>query len=187
MPMSRHHAQVFEPCVILCPEALITRETARIDSFCKIEGGRGVWLGSYVHIASFCHLNIGGGTTIFHEGASAGSGCKVVSGSNVYGPGHGCSAVAPDAVFKKDKVEIGKNATLFVNVTVLPGVTIGEGAVIAAGAVVNRDVPAYELWGGVPARKIKDLSRPLDEHNQTQVARNYIEEYDELTWMNGGS
>ncbi|WP_421077479.1 acyltransferase [Methanothermococcus sp. Ax23] len=40
---------------------------------------------------------------------------------------------------------------------ILPGVRIGEGSVIAAGAVVNKNVPPYELWGGVPARKIKNL------------------------------
>ena len=41
--------------------------------------------------------------------------------------------------------------------TILKGVTIGEGAIISAGAVVNKDVPPYEIWGGVPARKIKSL------------------------------
>lgn len=32
--------------------------------------------------------------------------------------------------------------------------TVGEGAVIAANAVVTRDVPPYEIWGGIPAKKI---------------------------------
>lgn len=43
-----------------------------------------------------------------------------------------------------------------VNTTILPGVTIGEGAIIAAGAVVTKDVPPYEIWGGVPAKKLTD-------------------------------
>jgi acetyltransferase-like isoleucine patch superfamily enzyme len=43
-----------------------------------------------------------------------------------------------------------------VNATILPGVTVGKGAIIAAGAVVNRSVPPYEIWGGVPAKKIAD-------------------------------
>lgn len=39
---------------------------------------------------------------------------------------------------------------------ILGGVRVGEGAVIAAGAVVTKDVPAFEVWAGVPARKIKE-------------------------------
>lgn len=37
---------------------------------------------------------------------------------------------------------------------VLSGVTIGRGAIIAAGAVVTKDIPAYEIHGGIPARKV---------------------------------
>lgn len=54
-------------------------------------------------------------------------------------------------------VKIGNNVWCGANVTVLRGVTIGDGAVIAAGAVVNKDVPAGEVWGGVPARCIRSL------------------------------
>ena len=36
------------------------------------------------------------------------------------------------------------------------GVSIENGAVIAAGAIVNSDVKAYEIYGGIPARKISD-------------------------------
>lgn len=46
----------------------------------------------------------------------------------------------------EDEVWIGAR------VVVLRGVRIGHGAVVAAGAVVTRDVPAMEIWGGVPAR-----------------------------------
>lgn len=36
----------------------------------------------------------------------------------------------------------------------MPGVTIGENALIAAGSIVTHSVPAFEVWGGVPAKFI---------------------------------
>lgn len=49
-----------------------------------------------------------------------------------------------------DDVWIGHGATI------VGPVIISKGAIIAAGAVVTKDVPPCEIWGGVPARKIKD-------------------------------
>lgn len=54
-------------------------------------------------------------------------------------------------------VRIGRNVWTGAHVTILPGVTIGDGAIIAAGAVVTKDVPPCEIWGGVPAKKIKSI------------------------------
>lgn len=50
----------------------------------------------------------------------------------------------------KDYVFVGPRAII------LPGVTIGRGAVVAAGAVVTKNIPDFEIWGGIPAQKIAD-------------------------------
>lgn len=56
---------------------------------------------------------------------------------------------------------------------ILPGISIGIGAVVAAGAVVTKNIPDYEIWGGIPAKKIGDrthkklnyrLGRPMLFH-----------------------
>lgn len=49
-----------------------------------------------------------------------------------------------------DYVFIGPRAII------LPNIKIGNGAVVAAGAVVTKDIPPFEIWGGVPAKKIAD-------------------------------
>lgn len=50
--------------------------------------------------------------------------------------------------------EIGADVWVGAHAIVMRGVVIGEGAVVAAGAVVTADVPPYEIFGGVPAKKI---------------------------------
>lgn len=49
----------------------------------------------------------------------------------------------------KDDVWVGSGCVI------LGGVTIGKGAIVAAGSVVNKSIPDYEIWGGIPAKKIK--------------------------------
>jgi chloramphenicol O-acetyltransferase type B len=47
--------------------------------------------------------------------------------------------------------------------TILSGVTIGRGAIVAAGSVVSRNIPPCEIWGGAPAKKIKDRFPKYEE------------------------
>lgn len=55
----------------------------------------------------------------------------------------------------KGEIKIDDGAWIGSNVTILPNVSIGKRAVIAAGSVVTKSVPGNEIWGGVPAKKIK--------------------------------
>ena len=58
-------------------------------------------------------------------------------------------------VTSKGPVIIGNNAWIGDKATILPNVTIGDGAVIAANSVVTKNVPAYSVVAGNPARVIK--------------------------------
>lgn len=46
---------------------------------------------------------------------------------------------------------------------IMSGITIGIGSIIAAGSVVTKDVPPCEIWGGVPAKKIRDRFKSEEE------------------------
>ncbi len=74
--------------------------------------------------------------------------------TNVYNP--------RSAVSRKDEYRdtvVRRGATLGANCTIVCGVEIGQHAFVGAGAVINKDVPAFALMVGVPARHIGWMSR----------------------------
>lgn len=68
---------------------------------------------------------------------------------------------------RQQQTRIGSDVWLGQNVIVLRGVSIGDGAIVAAGAVVTKDIPAYEIWIGTPARRMRDR---FDDQSRSQHA-----------------
>lgn len=66
------------------------------------------------------------------------------------------SKIYPDKFLK---IKVQKGASIGANATILPGVTIGEMAMVGAGSVVTKDVPAYAVVVGNPAKIIKWISQ----------------------------
>jgi virginiamycin A acetyltransferase len=55
----------------------------------------------------------------------------------------------------KGNTEIGNDVWIGFNATIMPGIKIGDGAIIASNATVTKDVEAYSIVGGNPAKEIK--------------------------------
>ncbi|MGL4861564.1 MAG: CatB-related O-acetyltransferase [Cetobacterium sp.] len=54
------------------------------------------------------------------------------------------------------KTTIGNDVWIGSDVKIIGGINIGDGVVIGAGSLVTKDIPSYEIWAGIPAKKIKD-------------------------------
>lgn len=96
-------------------------------------------------------------------------------------------------------IEIGHDVWIGCNATILDGVKIGAHAVVAAGATVTKDVPAYSVVGGCPAKVIKSrlpavpadlaarvgaFSRAVEQQVQNLIARFLFDVDGEPTYLN---
>lgn len=86
------------------------------------------------------------------------SNCLIASGVKFIDHDHGFSK--ENLINKQPGVEIGitinEDVWIGANAIILKGVEINKGAIIAAGSVVTKNVPSFEIWGGVPAKKISN-------------------------------
>lgn len=114
----------------------------RFDGKCVI--GNHVWIGpqSYFDAREL----------VLEDYVGWGPGAKVL-GSLHTGVPLDVPIIQTDLEIKPVRIEAW--ADIGMNTVVLPGVTIGKGSIVAAGAVVTRDVPAFAIVAGVPARVLR--------------------------------
>ncbi|MDA9043195.1 acetyltransferase [Pseudomonadales bacterium] len=150
-------------------------QTAILDDGVQIGEGSRVW--HFVHICGGAKIgkNVSLGQNAFiGNKVTIGDSCKIQNNVSVYDDVHleegvfcGPSMVFTNVYNPRSLIErkeeyrptlVKKGATLGANCTVVCGITIGKFAFIGAGAVVNKDVPAYALMVGVPAKQIGWMS-----------------------------
>lgn len=111
--------------------------------------GQNCHIGSYTHITAIDNVTIGNGVL---------TGRFVLISDNNHGEASLVDMHIEPFLRKltsKGPVKIGNNVWIGDKAAILTGVTIGDGAIIAANAVVTKNVPAYSVVAGIPAKVIK--------------------------------
>jgi galactoside O-acetyltransferase len=146
---------IFAGALLLRPELIAVGEGSRIDDFTRIEGGEGVEIGRYVHISSFCSI-FAGGKALVGDYACMAEGSRILTGSEQLDAAMSSVAPTPWRRVVTATSILDHLAFLATNAVMLAGTVVGVGAVVGAGSVVTRDVPPWEVWAGVPAKKIAE-------------------------------
>lgn len=129
-----------------------------------------VWPGLQVY-GDLAYVSIGAGS-IVNANVRLDANAPITVGTNV-GLAYGVTIVtAHHAMGSSEQrfgpievmpVSIGNGSWIGANVVVLPGVTIGNGVVVAAGSVVTKDLEADAIYGGTPARLIRQIPQDVLE------------------------
>lgn len=150
-------------------------DSAIVDEGAQIGEGSRVWHFAHVCGGAVIGKGVSLGQNVFvGNKVTIGDKCKIQNNVSVYdnvyleeGVFCGPSMVFTNVYNPRSLIErkdqyldtlVKKGATLGANCTIVCGVTIGEFAFVGAGAVINKDIPAYSLMVGVPARQIGWMS-----------------------------
>lgn len=149
--------------------------TAVLDPGCKIGAGTKIWHFCHIMEGAVIGANCSLGQNVFvASGVELGRNTKVQNNVSIY-TGVICEEdvfLGPSMVFTNvinprsavdrkgayQSTRVGRGATIGANATIICGHDIGRYAFIGAGAVVTKDVPAYALLVGNPARRIGWMS-----------------------------
>ena len=159
----------------LVSSASFVHPTAIVEEGARLGAGCRIW--HFAHLMPGCELGEGcsiGQGGFIASGVRLGRNVKVQNHVSIY-EGVTCADdvfLGPSCVFTNVRnprahvvrrheyapTHVGRGATVGANATIVCGITLGEYAFVGAGAVVTRDVPAYALAVGTPARVVGWMS-----------------------------
>jgi acetyltransferase-like isoleucine patch superfamily enzyme len=127
-------------------------ENISISEGCWLQAFENLSLGNNVRISRGVFINAGGGVKI-------GNDVLIGPSVKIWSVNHNFSELdipIHEQGYNYSTVTIGNNVWIAANVIILPGITVSDKTVIAAGSVVTKDLKPCALYGGNPARLIRE-------------------------------
>lgn len=123
----------------------------RILQGCIFKGKKNISIGDYTWVGNNCYFLAGAPIQI-------GNWCQIANNVIIVTVNHNINGEKYFDNTNNRPIVIGNNVWIGANAIILPGVSIGDNSVVAAGSIVTKDIPACQLFGGNPARPLKDIS-----------------------------
>lgn len=150
---------------IYSPEKMVIGDHVRIDDFCILSGE--IKLGSYIHISAYTAVYGGFGVEM-EDFVTVSGRVMIYSQNDDYSGDYMTNPTVP-AEFTNvtgGKVVLKKHAIIGAGAILLPNITIEEGGCLGAMSLLKSDIPAWEIFAGVPAKKILKRSRRIQDLEQ---------------------
>lgn len=151
---------ISKKCSLYAPEKISVGSNVRVDDFCILSGN--VTLGNNVHISAYSAL-YGAEGIEFKDNSGCSARTTIYSAMDDFSGDYLIGPMHPKELTHVigGKVTIGQYVQLGAHCLVFPKVTIHEGAVVGALSLVTKDILAWSIYVGVPARKLRDRNRGL--------------------------
>lgn len=149
---------------IYAPHLIEIGDHVRIDDYCILSGE--IKLGSYIHISAYTALYAKFGLVIDDYATISGR-VFIYTQNDDYSGEFMTNPMIPSEFTNVTggKVFIAKHVIIGSGSIILPGVSLGTGACLGAMSLLKTDIPSWQTFAGVPARKISDRSNNLLKFN----------------------
>ncbi|SDP36880.1 acyltransferase [Desulforhopalus singaporensis] len=159
------------------PGNITLGDNVAIDDGTLLDGGTGelsrMEIGDNVIVSKGCVVQAKTGLLAIGDGCDIGAHCILTSAGGIvlednvliagncylggarYNMDRLDTPVMDQGIYSRGEVRVGRGSWIGAGATILDGVKVGEGAVIGAGALVTRDIPAFSIATGTPARVIR--------------------------------
>lgn len=163
--------------ILVNPGQIRIGSGSRLDAFSIVTAGDGgVTIGSRVHLGAGCQIFGGGGPVTLDDFTCLSGRASLYTTCDDFTEGHLTNpTISPEyRRVQCGAVTMRRHALVGCGAVILPGVDLGRGVSIGALSLVKASIPDFEVWGGVPARRIgfRNAQRLLEFEARLLAAEN---------------
>lgn len=150
------NVRIYDSARLQDPAGIEFCDNIIIDDFVFLQAGRGLTIGSYVHIATLASVTGGGQCSIGHF-ATIASGARIMTGTDITDGSGLTNSTIPSELRSvlRGSTAVDRFAFVGLNSVVHPNVHVGEGSVIGSQSLALDDVEPWTINVGSPCRPIK--------------------------------